>query len=223
MTPFIEQYYEKSIRIAPDGFSFFKLNGKKMESVSFSYSDNTLITNEAPKFFNTSDEVTVIAARHIPMLIPEEIYDPARNMEYLTLQFDTSHLGESYSDKNGLYQAVYFLTKNEKDTIGRLPFRFKMVAESTLFYRFLSNQETTDSLFVGRNRDFTDIVAVHKGEILLANRFQLVEPADTLYYIYNIVTQFHLQSPALYLHCFGEDDKKLISLLKSYKLTPNIV
>ena len=33
MTPFIEQYYEKSIRIAPDGFSFFKLNGKKMESV----------------------------------------------------------------------------------------------------------------------------------------------------------------------------------------------
>ena len=223
MTPFIEQYYEKSIRIAPDGFSFFKLNGKKMESVSFSYSDNTLITNEAPKFFNASDEVTVIAARHIPMLIPEEIYDSARNREYLTLQFDTSHLGESYSDKNGLYQSVYFLTKNEKDTLGRLPFRFQTVAETTLFYRFLCQQEKTDALFVGRNKEFTDILAVHKGEILLANRFQLVEPADTLYYIYNIVTQFHLQSPALYLHCFGEDDKKLTSLLKSYKLTPNIV
>ena len=223
MTPFIEQYYEKSIRIAPDGFSFFKLNGKKMESVSFSYSDNTLITNEAPRFFSASDEITVIAARHVPMLIPEEIYDPARNMEYLTLQFDTSHLGESYSDKNGLYRAVYFLTKNEKDTIGRLPFRFNMVSEATLFYRFVCQQETNESLFVGRNRDFTDIVAVHKGEILLANRFHLVEPADTLYYIYNIVTQFHLQSPALYLHCFGEEDKKLTSLLKTHKLNPNIV
>ncbi len=223
MTPFIEQYYEKSIRIAPDGFSFFRQNGKKMESVSFSYTDNTLITNEAPKFFNASDEVTVIATRHIPMLIPEEIYDPARNMEYLTLQFDTSHLGESYSDKNGLYQAVYFLTKNEKDTIGRLPFRFNMVAESTLFYRFLCQQETNDSLFVGKNHDFTDIVAVHKGEILLANRFHLVEPADTLYYIYNIVTQFHIQSPALYLHYFTDEDKKLTALLKTHKLNPNIV
>ena len=223
MTPFIEQYYEKSIRIAPDGFSFFRLNGKKMESVSFSYTDNTLITNEAPKFFNASDEVTVIAARHIPMLIPEEIYDPARNMGYLTLQFDTSHLGESYSDKNGLYQAVYFLTKNEKDTLGRLPFRFQTVAETSLFYRFLCQQEKTDALFVGRNKDFTDILALHKGEILLANRFHLVEPADTLYYIYNIVTQFHIQSPALYIHYFTDEDKKLTSLLKTYKLNPNIV
>ena len=223
MSPFTEQYYEKSIRIAPDGFSFFKLNGKKMESVSFSYTDNTLITNEAPRFFNPSDEITVIAARHIPMLIPDEIYDPDRNMEYLTLQFDTSHLGESYTDKNGLYQSVHFLTKNEKDTLGRLPFRFKMVAEITLFYRFLCQQEASDSLFVGRNRDFTDVVAVHKGEILLANRFQLVEPADTLYYMYNIVTQFHLQNPALYLHFFVEEEKKLISLLKTHKLDPNIV
>ena len=64
---------------------------------------------------------------------------------------------------------------------------------------------------------------VHKGEILLANRFQLVEPADTLYYMYNIVTQFHLQNPALYLHFFAEEEKKLISLLKTHKLDPNIV
>ena len=223
MTPFIEQYYDKSIRIAPDGFSFFKLNGKKMESVSFSYADNTLITNEAPKFFNSSDEVTVIAARHIPMLIPEEIHDSARDKDFLTLQFDTSHLGESHSDKTGTYQAVYFLTQNEKDTLKRLPFRFQTVAETTLFYRFLCQQETTDSLFVSRNLDFTDVLAVRKGEILMTNRFQLVEPADTLYYIYNIVTQFHLQSPSLYIHFFAEDDKKLAALLKSHNLNPNIV
>ena len=223
MTPFLEQYYEKSIRIAPDGFSFFKMNGKKMESVSFSYSDNTLITNEAPRFFNPSDEITVIAAKHIPMLIPDEIYDPKRNNEYLSLQFDTSRLGESYSDKLGAYCAVYFLTKNEKDTLGRLPFHFQSVAETTLFYRFLCQQEKTDALFVGLNKDFTDILAFHKSEILLANRFHLVEPADTLYYIYNIVTQFHIQSPALYLHYFTDEDKKLTSLLKTHKLNPNIV
>ena len=223
MSPFIEQYYDKSIRIAPNGFSFFRIDGKKMESVSFSYAENTLITNEAPRFFRSSDEITVIAARHTPMLIPEEIYDPTRNMEYLTLQFDTSHLGESNSDKNGSYRSVYFLTKNEKDTLGRLPFHFNLVSETTLFYRFLCQQEANESLFVGRNKDFTDIVAVHKGEILLANRFNLVEPTDTLYYIYNIVTQFHLQHPALYLHFFAEEDKKLTALLKSHKLNPNIV
>lgn len=223
MTAFTDQYYEKSIRIAPDGFSFFKMNGKKMETVSFSYSDNTLITNEAPLFFNSSDEITVISARHIPMLIPEEIYDSARDSEYLTLQFDTSHLGATYSETNGSYRTVYFLTKNEKDTLSRLPFRLQTVAEASLFYRFLCQQKANDALFVGRNTDFTDIMAVHKGEILLTNRFPLVEPADTLYYIYNIVTQFHLQDPALYLHFFAEEDKKLSALLKTHKLNPNIV
>jgi hypothetical protein len=223
MTPFIEQYYDKSIRIAPDGFSFFKQNGKKMESVSFSYADNTLITNEAPRFFNSSDEVTVIAARHIPMLIPEEIYDSSRDKEYLELQFDTSHVGKIYSEKNGSYRAVYFLTKNEKDTLGRLPFRFQTTSENSLFYRFLCQQKSNDTLFVSCNPGFTDVVAVRKGEILMTNRFQLVEPADTLYYIYNIVTQFHLQSPSLYIHFFAEDDKKLAALLKSHNLNPNIV
>ena len=223
MKPFIEQYYGKSIRIAPDGFSFYKITGQKVETLGFSYSDNTLITNEAPRFFNPSDEITVIAAQHIPILIPEEIYDSTHDMDYLTLQYDTSHLGESFSDKNGLYRSVYFLTKNEKDTLGRLPFRFTMVAESTLIYRFLRQLEANESLFIARNRDFTDIVAVHKGEILLANRFHLVEPADTLYYIYNIVTQFHLQSPTLYLHFFAVEDKKLTALLKSHKLNPNII
>ena len=223
MTPFIQQYYEKSIRIAPDGFSFYKPNGKHPESVSFSYSDNTLVSNEAPRFFSPSDEITVIAAHHIPMLVPDEIYEPARNMEYLTLQYDTAHLGESYADKNGLYQSVYFITQNEKDTLGQLPFRFRMVAETTLFYRFLCQKEACYALFVSRNRDFTDVVAVHKGEILLANRFQLVEPVDTLYYIYNIVTQFHMQNPAVYLHFFTEEEKKLTSLLKTHNLDLNIV
>lgn len=194
-----------------------------MESMSFSYADNTLITNEAPRFFNHSDEINVIVAKHTPMLIPDEIYDPARNMEYLTLQFDTSHLGESFSDKNGIYQSVFFITKNEKDTLGRLTFHFNMVAETTMFYRFLCQQETNESLFISRNRDFTDILAVHKSEIILANRFNLVEPADTLYHIYNVITQFHLQNPALFLHYFAEEDKKLTSLLKTYKLNPNIV
>lgn len=223
MSPFIEQYYDKSIRIAPDGFSFFRLNGKKMESVSFSYADNSLITNEAPRFFNSSDEITVIAARNIPMLIPDEMYDPSRDKEYLTLQFDTSHLGESYSDKLGSYRAVYFLTQNEKDTLKRLPFRVQTVAEPTLFYRYLCQQEATDSLYVGRNSNFTDVMAVRKGEILMVNRFQQVEPADTLYYIYNIVTQFHLHNPALYIHNFAEEDRKLASLLKTYKLNPNVI
>ena len=186
MTPFIEQYYEKSIRIAPDGFSFFKQNGEKMETVSFSYADNTLITNEAPRFFNTSDE-------------------------------------KIYSEKNGSYRAVYFLTKNEKDTLGRLPFRSQTTSENSLFYRFLCQQKSNDSLFVSRNPGFTDVMAVHKGEILMTNRFQLVEPADTLYYIYNIVTQFHLQDTALYLHFFAEEDKKLTSLLKTHKLNLNII
>ena len=218
-----QEYYGKSIRIAPDGFSFFKPSLRGLTVKSFPRTSDALLSTEAPQFFGTEEKVTVIAAQHIPMLVPAELYLPEKDREYLDLQYDTSRLGATCADDAGAYKAVYFLTQNEKDTLGRLPFPHQTVSETTLLYRMLCEQEAESALFVAQNAAFTDIVAVQKGELLFANRFQLVEPVDTLYYICNVIQQFNLRQPQVYLHFFAEENKKLPQLLKTYKLNPVIL
>ena len=218
-----QAYYGKSIRIAPDGFSFYKTEGKRLTVKSFPRTSDALLSTEAPQFFGIDEPVTVIAAQHIPMLVPAELYLPEKDREYLDLQYDTSRLGATCTDDAGAYKAVYFLTQNEKDTLGRLPFPHQTVSETTLLYRMLCEQEADSALFVAQNAAFTDLVAVQKGELLFANRFQLVEPVDTLYYICNVIQQFNLRQPQVYLHFFAEENKKLPQLLKTYKLNPVIL
>ena len=223
MNRLFQSYYGKSIRIAPDGFSFYKHDGKRLTVKNFPRTSDALLSTEAPLFFGQEESVTVIAAQHIPMLVPAEIYRPEKASEYLTLQYDTSRQGAAYTDDAGAYKAVYFLTQNEKDTIGRLPFQHQVVSETTLIYQILCQHNGDSALFVAPNAGFTDIVAVQKGELLFANRYSLVEPVDTIYYICNVIQQFNLRQPQLFLHFFGDEDKKLPQLLKTYKLNPVIL
>lgn len=223
MNTVFQQYYEKSIRLAPDGFSFFKQEGKRLVCKTFPRSSDALLSTEAPTFFGSEEAVTVIAAHHIPMLVPAEIHNPDKNAAYLQLQFDTSQLGAAFADATGMYQSVYFLTKNENDTVGRLPFRSQIVAETTLLYRFLCENAPELSVFVAMNGTFVDILAVQKGEIAFLNRFHLIEPSDILCYLYNIMKQFNLKQPELFLHFFEEEDKKLVQLLKQHSFKTNIL
>lgn len=223
MDTVFQPYYEKSIRLAPDGFSFFRRSGRQWTAKSFSYKSNALVTTEAPAFFGDTDCVNVVVARHIPMLVPAELYDAGKDSAYLNLQFDTSQLGESHADTLGIYRAVYFLTKNETDILRRLPFACNVVSEASLFFRFLQDRQTDQSLFLALNNGFVDILALNKGEVALLNRFQLVEPTDILCYIYNIMKQCNMRQPDVYLHFFAEEDKKLVQLLKSYHFNTNIL
>ena len=181
-----QAYYGKSIRIAPDGFSFYKHDGKQLTVKTFPRTSDALLSTEAPLFFGQEDSVTLIAAQHIPMLVPSELYLPEKASEYLALQYDTSRLGMTNTDDAGTYKAVYFLTQNEKDTVDRLPFAHQTVSETTLFYRILCEY-------------------------------------DGDYYICNVIQQFNLRQPQLFLHHFCEENKKLQTLLKTYKLNTQIL
>ena len=205
-------YDKESIRIAPDGFSFYKLDGGKTTVQTFAITSGALLTTEAPQFFGDAAQVTVIAAQQVPMLVPAELYNADKDRDYLALQFDISKLGATFTDAVGAYKAVYFLTQNETDTLNRLPFPHQTVAETTLFYRFLCAQGHFSALFVSANPGFTDIVATQKEELLLLNRFRPAEPEDTLYHILNVIKQCNLRQPALYLRPFGDKDRKLFRL-----------
>ena len=216
-------YDTESIRIAPDGFSFYKPDGDKTAVRHFANTSGALLSTEAPQFFGDGTDVTVVVARHIPMLVPAELYDSAKDHEYLSLQYDISRLGATFADTMGAYKAVYFLTQNETDTLNRLPFPYKTVAETTLLHRFLCAQGNPTALFVAANHGFTDIVVTQKEEPLLVNRFSPAEAEDTLYHVLNIVKQYNLRQPALYLRQFGEEGRKLPQLLKTYNLNPVIL
>ena len=213
----------ESIRIAPDGFSFYKPDGRKTVSEAYANTSGALLSTEAPQFFGDVAQVTVIAAQRIPMLVPAELYDPAKDRDYLALQYDIANLGATFTDPVGAYQAVYFMTKNEVDTLNLLPFPHQTQAETTLFYRFLCAQGNPAALFVAANSEHTDIVAEQKGEILLMNRFRPAEPEDTLYHVLNVIKQCNLRQPSLYLRQFGDGGRKLPQLLKTYNLNPIIL
>lgn len=223
MNPIFKKYYGKSIRIAPDGFSFFRHSGERLDVKTFPASSNALITTEAPGFFQPGDRVSVIAARHVPILVPSELHDPDKNREYLDLQFDTSSIGGVFADTAGDYKAVYSLPKNVTDTLSRLPYPYEVTAETTLFYRFLSESNAESALLVAPNPTFTDIVAVHKGALAFMNRFHQTEPADTLYYICNILTQFNLRQPVIFQLAYAGENRKLTQLLKSCKLKTEVL
>lgn len=223
MKPSFSAYYGKSIRIAPDGFSFYKQDGKRLTSKSFPHSSSALISTEAPLFFAPDDPLSIVVARQVPLLVPAEIYDPEKGSEYLALQFDTAHIGSIHADELGAYKAVYSLTKNELDTVSRLSNPKQVVSETTLAFRMLRDLEAAAAIFIGHNANFIDVAVTHKDEPLLANRFQLTEPADILYYLLNITKQFNLRSPEILLHFHGEEDRKLLQLLKSYHIKPFIL
>jgi hypothetical protein len=223
MNPSIQVYGRESIRMSPDGFSFYKPDGGKLAYRDFPNSSGALLTTQAPLFFPLGETVNVVAARHIPMLVPEELYDPSKDRDYLALQFDTAQLGATFADQVGAYRAVYFLTQNEADTVGRLPYPTQTVSEATLLYRFLCAQGPQPALIAALNDGFTDIVAVQKEELLLMNRFRPAEPEDTLYHIFNIIRQLNLRQPAVYLQFLAEGSRKLPQLLKSCNLNPVIL
>ena len=189
----------------------------------FRKESNALITTEAVTFFESGEPVGIIAARHVPMLVPAELYNPGKERDYLSLQFDASMVGRTFSDDVGPYKAVYSLTQNDVDTLSRLPFLQRPVSETTLAFRMLDELDTASAIFIGHSATFFDVAVTGKKEPLLANRFLLTEPADILYYLLNIIRQFNLRSPELLLHFHGEEDKKLVQLLKTHLIKPVIL
>ena len=117
MSPSSNVYGRESIRITPDGFSFFKPDGGKLKTRTFPSNSGALLTTEAPLFFPLGQHIDIVAARHVPMLVPAELHDPVKESCYLALQYDTAQLGATFADTVGAYKAVYFLTKNELDAI----------------------------------------------------------------------------------------------------------
>lgn len=221
MSKLLSNYYTKSIRLTPNGFSFFSEN-EKGEIIRKDYlnAENVLISNEAPKFFGmTSDNrnpLDIIVATHIPMLIPDIIYREEQAREYLQMQHDISQYGKHFTDEIGRYRSLYFLTKNNYDIIESLDCIPQFKSEGTLLYSYLREQGKDDCILLSINDKFVDIIALHGKEPALVNRLTRIENTDILYYTLNCMQQFGLNAPTLFVHYFTQTNKKLNNLLQQY-------
>lgn len=220
MNPIFNDYFTKSIRLTPNGFSLFSLEGGRVLREDYGNEDNVLLTQKAPAFFHSPEAsetpVDVVVATHVPMLIPEVIYDESKMKDYLAMQFDVSQLGRAYSDQLGLYRSLYFLTQNECDTMDALPFKPVYKGEATILYDFLLHNSTGDAVLLSVNDGFVDYFAMHANAPALVNRSTRTENVDVLYYSLNCVQQFGLAEPTFFVHYFNAPNRKLNDLLSHY-------
>lgn len=221
MDAILSNYYKKSIRLTPDGFSLYKLSDNgKMEHQDFPAGENVLLTTKAPEFFGldaaNTQPLDIIVGTHVPMLVPDVIYDDAKAKDYLNIQFDLTHYGQHFSDQLGHYRSLYFLTQNEYDTVNHLPCIPHFVSEGTLLYRFLCEKNETEAMLLSVNERYADIMAVHGGAPSLVNRITRTENVDILYYTLNCMQQFMMNTPTLFVHYFNKPNKKLNDLLEKY-------
>ncbi|MBO4488530.1 MAG: DUF3822 family protein [Bacteroidales bacterium] len=220
MNPVFNDYFTKSIRLTPNGFSLFSLEDGRLKREDYGNEDNVLLTQKAPAFFQLPDvtdtPVDVVVATHVPMLVPEVIFDESKTKEYLAMQFDVSQLGRAYSDQLGLYRSLYFLTQNECDTLDALPFKPVLKAEATILYDFLLHQSNGDAVLLSVNDGFVDYFAMHANAPALVNRSTRTDNVDVLYYSLNCMQQFGLSEPTFFVHYFNAPNRKLNDLLRQY-------
>lgn len=221
MSIYLSNYYRKTIRLTPDGFSLYSISSdNEMRMEAYPNTENALITNKAPEFFRFEPDsprpLDIVVATHPPMLIPDVLYDDRKAKDYLNLQFDITHLGQHFNDSMDRYRVLYFLTQNEYTTFEALNCLPRYRNEASLFYEFLMEQQVSEALFLSVNETFADLMVVGHGTPLLVNRTTHVEPVDILYYTLNSVQQLGLNAPTLYVHYFGKANKKLNELLSKY-------
>ncbi len=220
MNALLSKYYKESIRLSPDGFSLSDTdeNGLMLRQ-DFRNGTNVLLSAEALKFFrveNRNEPLDIIVATHVPMLIPEIIYDDGKAKEYLNIQHDITHYGQHYSDHVGLYRALYFLTQNEYTTVSSLPCPTHTVSEMTLFCQFLHEHNHPESLLISVNDRFVDFLAMHDNQPSFVNRTFHTEAVDVLYYSMNSIQQFGFREPEIIVNYFCAPDKRLNELLRKY-------
>ena len=221
MNPILNNYYKKSIRLMPDGFSLYdQADDGTLRQAFYPATENALITLKAPEFFhlaaNQAQVIDIVVATRTPLLVPDVIFDESKVLDYLRMQFDISQIGKHFCDKLGFYRSLYFLEQNDYSSIGELPCTPIYRSEASLLYQFLMHQEPANAVLLSVNDTFADILAVQGKNPLLVNRTTHVENVDLLYHTLNSVQQLGLTDPTLFVHYFNKSNKKLNDLLSKY-------
>lgn len=201
-----------------DGFSVFGDSVDNIPQLISPSNPDSLIINEIKRNFSDDEQLTIWSGFGVPTLIPAEIYNPAKNADYIKLQNAESENNEILVDSIDDYKCLYSIPTNARSVLDLIPNSKEIHHETTLLYNFLQEQNSSDAVLIAQNESFFDIVVISKNKLQVINRFPFNNSDDTIYYVLYVMKLYKMQSPNVYLLNFIKTDQKVYGFLKNQNI-----
>lgn len=237
--------YSLSIRLAPNGFSFyfhcdddptvFHYQNTDLSN-KLSYSDNIKkLIFDLGFFSHTFKKTTVVVVSPYYTIIPQTFFEPKRSKEIIDSNF---HDLSGITLYDSLEEKEYFVLFNMGEEVHSFLSRhlsnpkFKHHSTSLLCvfntYRY---NETRKQCFVDFHDGFASVYCYFKGKLLTANTFTANNNPDTTYYLASFWEKLSLDQTKDTLFLCGEIDsnlsvtndlRKLINNVERVELSPKV-
>lgn len=168
-------------------------------------------------------EKTVLIFNFPPLLIPNELYDPSLQRDYLKFQYKIDEIGHIFESEVEDYTALYFLNQQDYFNLTRQYAQIYFFHRS-LYYRRVMQQHNTKPptaenvvvLLLDTNK--VDFWIEKQGQLLLMNTFLFTSEHDVLYYVTNILKQYDLldEGYSLIAKDITNKNGSIVKLLKHY-------
>ncbi len=178
---------------------------------------------EKPFLFSTIQEqqMVVVLANQPPVAIPMEIYDGAKNMEYLNIQYDPNTIGQIITTDFKDYVLLNFLSHEESELLK--PFQDKIEFIPLFLFQMAHLFPIPELLFLidVKDHNLNCALLIHE-ELQFITHFKLNDDTDCLYHILNICKQYSIDPARLELY-YSELSETLVTLLKNYMTISHLI
>lgn len=237
--------YSLSIRLAPNGFSFYFHCDDDSDVFHFqetdlsnklSYSDNIKkLIFDLGFFSHPYKKTTVIVVSPNFTLIPHRFFDPKRSKEIIDSNFhNISGITLYDSPKDKEYYILYNMDEDVhsflKRHLSNPIFKHHSTSLMNVFNTYSYN-ENRKRCFVDFHDGFASVFCYNEEKFLTANIFHTGINSDTTYYIASFWEKLELDQTNDYLFLCGETDtqlsvtndlKKLINHVERVELNPKV-
>jgi hypothetical protein len=223
----IAKYHTLSIRLAPDGFSFFVLNQKENKVVHFQHSpidihqDAVVIALNAMRsqelFSFPFQEVRVIIDTPEVTVVPQDLFDDDKKEDLFALNNDIGPNEYVLSNHSSAYDVeVLFLVQKELYAFLNKNFsKIRFVHQLSLMLD-QSNKypdKAQEQLFVSYSEHHFSVVALRNNSLVYHNAFKLIVPDDLIYYFLLVIQELGFDQYASKAVLDGVIDEKVNKLL----------
>ena len=164
---------------------------------------------------------TVLVCQQPPVLVPTEVFQLEKKLEYLSLYMDLDEFSEVFYEEIGEYQGLYALSQqdlfNLKREYPQLSVRhLSLYAYQQFHQRGLTSFDNTLALLL--HGDTADFWLERECKLQLLNQFRFPTDTDGLYLAMNLLVQCHIDfSDGNILLCdLSKEHAALIELMKQY-------
>lgn len=143
-----------------------------------------------------SQTPTVLVFQQPPVLVPTEVFQLEKKLEYLSLYVDLDEFSEVFCEEIGDYQGVYALSQQDLFLLKREHPQFQvrhliLYAYQQFHLRGLTSFDNTLALLL--HDDIADFWVEKDGKLQLLNQFRFPTDTDGLYLAMNLLVQCHIE------------------------------